>query len=147
MLSTRRLWIWAVVLALAACVVPWPKTVAPEWEIRVVDSHGIPARGVLVRESSRDFTLERRDRERDLVTDSNGVVRFERRTVWASAAAYAYGIVRALIQGGADASFGVAVRAYIVRDDSAQWVKPPAGERDAAVQTQVILEQRPGPKP
>jgi hypothetical protein len=69
---------------LAAAVVcllyPIEQTIAPDWQVTVVDEKGVRLAGIHVRESWRQHSLQDKPAEQVLQTDSQGAVHFPRRT-------------------------------------------------------------------
>jgi hypothetical protein len=54
---------------------------APLWEVSVVDQANRPLKGVTVRESFRNYSAESSGGEIDLITDDQGKVRFQTRSI------------------------------------------------------------------
>jgi hypothetical protein len=57
---------------------PFESTVAPQWRVRVLDEAGNSVRGVRLRESWSDYSLESHDHIEDPSTDADGFVTFPR---------------------------------------------------------------------
>lgn len=71
-------------LLLAAVVVllfPLEQTIAPDWQVTVVDNKGARLPGVNVRETWQHLSVEAKPHEELLQTDANGTVHFPRRTL------------------------------------------------------------------
>ena len=62
---------------LAISLIPIPYLASPDWVIRVVDGRGNPARGVTVRLSYENYSVEAEGHEEDRITDEQGYARFE----------------------------------------------------------------------
>jgi hypothetical protein len=73
--------------ALAGVVVllyPTEQTIAPDWQVTVVDDRGSRLAGVNVRETWQHLSLEPKPHEELLKTDAHGSVHFPRRTLASS---------------------------------------------------------------
>jgi hypothetical protein len=73
-------------LCLFAFLIPVRSLQAPKWDVEVVDKSGNPASGVSVREWYRNYFAELTGHEETGVTDVNGQVHFEAKTLRASPA-------------------------------------------------------------
>src|SRR6266849_8599399 len=73
-----------VAVILTLLVFPLESTVVPQWRVRVLDEAVNSVRGVRLRESWSDYSLESHDHTEDLSTDADGYVTFPRRTVKAN---------------------------------------------------------------
>jgi len=75
-----------IILAMIVTLLLYPleSTVVPQWRVRVLDEAGNSVRGVRLRESWSDYSVESHDHTEDLSTDADGYVTFPRRTVKAS---------------------------------------------------------------
>jgi hypothetical protein len=74
--------ILAVMVALL--LYPFESTVVPQWRLRCLDQAGNSVRGVRLRESWSDYSVESHEHTEDLSTDADGYVTFPRRTVKAN---------------------------------------------------------------
>ena len=77
---------WLAAAAFIACLAvlllfPLETTVVPEWKVRVVDEGGAPLRNSGIREVWQHYSIESKDHEQDLLTDSDGHVTFPKRTI------------------------------------------------------------------
>ncbi len=73
-----------LVAAIVVLVYPVRQTVAPEWQITVVDEKGNRLSGIHVRETWQQQSLQQRAQEEVKETDATGSVHFSRRVVTAS---------------------------------------------------------------
>jgi hypothetical protein len=75
---TKKERILAVAAALLALsLIPIPYLASPDWNVRVVDSRGNQARGVTVRLSYTNYSVEANGHEEDRVTDEHGYAHFD----------------------------------------------------------------------
>lgn len=104
---SRRTLIVVIGLALlGVCFLPLRYPVCPSWDVRVVDKAGTPQKGMTVRLSYQDYSLEREGHEEDVVTDLRGYAHFAERESRASLAERFFGTLRSAATGGVHASFG-----------------------------------------
>jgi hypothetical protein len=96
----------SVALLCIVIIVPLPHLVCPDWEVSVVDQDGNPLKGMTVRLSYQDYSLESVSHDEDRVTDSRGHVSFVAKTTTASVGSRALGALRSAIRTGVHASFG-----------------------------------------
>jgi len=75
-----------IILAMIVTLLLYPleSTVVPQWRVRVLDQAGSSVRGVSLRESWSEYSVESHDHTEDLSTDADGYVTFPRRTVKAN---------------------------------------------------------------
>jgi hypothetical protein len=87
-MSERRkpVLVLSIILAVMVALLLYPleSTVVPQWRVRVLDQAGNSVRGVRLRESWSDYSVESHDHTEDLSTDADGYVSFPRRTVKAN---------------------------------------------------------------
>ena len=95
-----------VVLVAVVMLLPSNITVVPTWRIRVVDESGEPARGVMVRQHWRHYSVENYGHEEELQTDENGYVVFPQRTIKTNALSIIFGSLDKFLENGIHASFG-----------------------------------------
>jgi hypothetical protein len=113
--------VMGVLLACALAVSPIQVTTVtvPEWKVLVVSPEGDPVPGVIVRETWRNYSVERYMSEEDKATDSLGYVTFARRTVTASLFERVMGPIRNFTEQLINAGYGpqcfllVASRKYV----------------------------------
>lgn len=80
------------VLALAVVVFyPTEQTVAPRWEVTVVDDKGARLAGIDVRESWQQASVEEKSHEEVVKTDKAGKVTFPKRTIQTSLVSRGFG--------------------------------------------------------
>jgi hypothetical protein len=101
---------------LSACMFPFNQTVAPEWEITILDFERKPLPNVSVREVWQQSSVEEAAHEEDRQSDANGHVHFERRQSRSNLLQRAGGCLRRKIDAGAHASCGPS--AYLVASGS-----------------------------
>lgn len=87
----RRLGAIAVVAIAFVLFRPTEQTVAPRWEVTVVDDKGARLAGINVREAWQQGSLEEKGHEEVLKTDRNGKVIFPKRTMKVSMVSRASG--------------------------------------------------------
>lgn len=80
----KKVGIGLIAAAIVAAVYPVDQTVAPEWQVRVVDEKGTRLAGIHVRETWQQGSLEPKANEEVKQTDANGMVQFPRRVLTAS---------------------------------------------------------------
>jgi|ERR1700722_11986033 hypothetical protein len=102
-------------IILAALLAPIRSVEAPLWTVCVVDEANMPAAGVTVRESYRNYSAEFRDNEQDLITAQHGRVIFPAKTLWAPLIQRGAAIISSA-NGGAHASFGRHVYVFAFGD-------------------------------
>ena len=75
-----------IILAMIVTLLLYPleSTVVPQWRVRVLDEAANSVRGVRLRESWSDYSVESHEHNEDLSTDADGYVTFPRRTVKAN---------------------------------------------------------------
>ena len=95
----------AAVFALLAINIKISTPATPHWEVWVIDQDGHPLKGMTVRMSWQNYSVETTGHEEDLQTDENGHVVFPSRILTASIKDRFFGTVRSA-QGGVHASFG-----------------------------------------
>ena len=92
-------WGLRVMLGAAALLLcPWPRVVAPAWEITVVDERGEPVPYVAARQRWFDATAMEGQLERMRLTDEQGRAAFPRRVSWANTAERTVHFVRVISQ-------------------------------------------------
>jgi len=67
-----------IILAMIVTLLLYPleSTVVPQWRVRVLDEAGNSVRGVRLRESWSDYSVESHDHTEDLSTNADGYVTF-----------------------------------------------------------------------
>jgi hypothetical protein len=80
----KKVGIGLLAAGLIALVYPTEQTVAPEWQVTVVDEKGSRLAGIHVRETWRQQSIEQTANEDVKQTDANGMVHFTRRVHTAS---------------------------------------------------------------
>lgn len=77
-----RWWIYAIIAAcLIMAFVPYDQTIAPDWDVLVVDEHGTAVAGANVREFWQQYSVDDSFHEEILKTDDAGRVHFPTRTM------------------------------------------------------------------
>lgn len=79
--KTNKVIIAIIIVGVIILMRPVEQTVAPAWQVTVVDEKGIRLSGIHVRESWRQYSIEDKDHEAVLETDGNGSVVFPRRAL------------------------------------------------------------------
>lgn len=77
-----------IALVVVLLVFPFKVTVAPEWNVKVVDENGKPLPGAYVEEFARQWTLDY-DHHEAVCTNSNGEAQFPRETLRVGVAVHA----------------------------------------------------------
>lgn len=104
---SRRTLIVVVCFALIIlCFLPMPYLVCPSWEVWVVDQSGTPQKGMTVRLSYQDYSLEKEGHDEDAVIDTMGYAYFAKRESRASLASRFFGALHSAATGGVHAGFG-----------------------------------------
>jgi hypothetical protein len=80
-----------LVVAVILLVRPVEQTIAPEWQVTVVDDKGVRLAGIHVRETWRQGSVEDKDHEAVLETNAGGSVHFPKRTLKSSYFQRAFG--------------------------------------------------------
>lgn len=75
-----------LVLSLVTLLFPFKTTTLPQWNLRVFDDAGAPVRGINVTEHWQHYLLEPSGHEELQVTNQDGLVSFEPRSLRASVA-------------------------------------------------------------
>jgi hypothetical protein len=88
-----------------AALIPLRTVQAPKWDVQVLDKAGNPATGISVRESYQNYSAELTGHEETEITDINGQVHFDAKTLRASALNRFVAVIHSLM-GGVHASFG-----------------------------------------
>jgi len=117
---------------------PVPRRVAPEWAIRVTQSDGAPAVGVVVREISEDYSVEVDETLVAKRTDGTGLVVFEPRVLRTSRLRLFLHGTSNLLHEGLGASFGP--RCYATISGGRSLELPPA-EDGGTARSEVHLER------
>jgi hypothetical protein len=81
--TTRAKILAAAGVVIFLLVYPFPVTVMPEWNVKVVDQNGAAVPGAYLLEFANQWTLDFHD-EQAICSDANGEAHFARRTVPAS---------------------------------------------------------------
>ena len=79
--ATTLVFAAVVAVVVVACLYPIERTLAPDWQITVVDEKGTRLSGIDVRETWQDLSTENKRHEELLKTDARGSVRFPRRAL------------------------------------------------------------------
>lgn len=104
---TRRTKVFAgIAIGTLLVVYPFPVTVMPEWNVKVVDQNGAAVPGAYVLEFANQWTLDFHD-ELAICSDANGEAHFARRTVPASVVTR---VARFVAQLGPHSSLGPDVK-------------------------------------
>ena len=85
---------------------PFEMTVAPDWNIHVIDENGGPLPGAIVMEDWEQYSLERQSHEEEKFTGPDGSVHFPERTLRATFASRFAGCLANFRELGAHASCG-----------------------------------------
>ncbi len=96
----------ALVLLVLWLVIPTTDIVSPDWDVFVNDMNGQPIEAASVYDNSQQYTLESTETSVSKVTDHEGHVHFDERTIRANGFTRLLGVFRNLGQGP-HASFGV----------------------------------------
>ena len=100
-------WTIALITLVVLILYPFQTTVVPEQRALFVTNDRHPIKGALIRQSWRNYSLEREGHEEDLPTDSHGRVTFPKRTIRAPLIWRALGPLADIAGQGVHASFGV----------------------------------------
>jgi len=90
---------WGLRVILGATLLllcPWPRVVAPAWDVTVVDERGEPIPYATARQRWYDATAMGDQLERIRLTDEQGRVSFPRRVSWASTAERVFRFARVM---------------------------------------------------
>jgi hypothetical protein len=104
--------LFAGAAALSILFYPAKIIVAPEWDVRVIDSYGRPASGANVRGVWEEYSVENESHEEDRVAGGDGTVHFPLRTMRSSIALRFTGCFANILAAGVHASCGG--HAYLV---------------------------------
>jgi hypothetical protein len=112
----------SIVLASAAVVAgalfyPTRVTVAPEWNVKVIDNYGRPVIGANIREVWEEYSVENESHEEDKVTGTDGTLYFPLRTMRSSVARRITGCLANIFAEGVHTSCGA--QAYLVGTNGA----------------------------
>jgi hypothetical protein len=111
----------SILLVLGTILIyPFETTVAPPKDVLVVTHDGTPIFEARVRQSWQNYSVESEGHEEELITDSEGRIRFPRRTVRASLLWRVIRPVANVLGQGVHASFGIQTDIYLLGDLSAE---------------------------
>ncbi len=96
----------AAVVIVALLLTPKESLVVPAWTVRVVDKGGKPAERVNVEQIWRDYSLESHDNTEIVVTGSDGIASFPKRSISASTLWRILGPIGSFLSTGVHASYG-----------------------------------------
>ena len=85
---------------------PFSHLAHPEWDVLVVDTAGRPVAGMTVVLSYQNWSIETEEKEKHLVTNAEGRVRFRREYRRAAILQGIAGSIRAILTSGVHAGFG-----------------------------------------
>jgi hypothetical protein len=106
MIRSRTLVVGAAALVLAAVLYPAQVTVVPPYTVRVLDADGLPFRGIRVKQSWQEFSVQSGWRDDALTANGEGYARFPARHVRASVSKKVIGCIHQFREYGAHASCG-----------------------------------------
>jgi hypothetical protein len=95
-----------ILLCSFVSLIPVRSLQAPKWDVQVFDKSGNPASGVSVRESYQNYSAELTGHEETGVTDVNGPVHFDAKTLRASPLKRFVAVIHSAM-AGVHASFGL----------------------------------------
>ena len=104
----HRLWLIGglVVALLVSAAYPVETVTVPEWRIQFTDVKGRPFKGLPVRQTWQNYSLETRSHEETAVTDNDGYVNFSERRLITSPLMQLLGPVLSFGRSAFHASFG-----------------------------------------
>jgi len=90
----NKIGILLVGIVVVTLMYPVEQTIAPEWQVTVVDDKGVRLANIHVRETWRQGSIEENGHEEVLATDANGSVHFPKRTLKSGYLQRVFGCIR-----------------------------------------------------
>jgi len=128
------------VAVLVLMLIPFPSLVAPDWTVTVVDENHKPLKGVLVRESYKNYSFESEGHEVDAHSDQLGHASFALKKLHPPLLMRMFGMARSAT-GGVHASFGPYDYVLAFADDGAQGSSETWTGSPSHVQSVIVLKR------
>jgi hypothetical protein len=124
--KARRGVLVVALIVVLGLLVPYPKTIAPEWTVYTLDASRRPLANITVSESWQQYSVEAEGHEERAKTDANGRVSFPRRYRWSSLAQRLFGCAKNVVMYGVHASCGAHSHLVAFGDhvDTMDWEDP-----------------------